>query len=229
MSRTQLIIPVSRSLQEHIESFGIKNDCRIVSNVINTDFFSFKSENFKKDKKRIIFIGALLPYKGIPYLLEAMEMLRDIRGDFCLDIVGDGIFMEDYKKMTNDKGLTDRVTFHGTKYGIEKLGLLQKSDFMVLPSLYESFGVVLIEAMACGKPVITTLNGGQKEFVNEDNGVLVPAKNSRALARAIEYLLDHHQDYSSDRIARYARDNYSYATIGRSLHDIYVEVTNEWK
>jgi len=223
LNKAQLLVIVSKSLQEHIESFGIKNRCKIVPNVVNMRFFSQTPKN-KDGKKRIIFIGILTPRKGIPYLLDAIKIVISKRKDFFLDIVGNGPFMGDYKRMVEELDITEVVKFHGKITDVEKLKLLQTSDFMVLPSLYESFGVVLIEAMACGKPVITTLSGGQKEFVNKDNGILVPPKDPEALAEAIDYMLDHYSDYSQEKISRYVLERFSPKVVGRQLHEAYLEV-----
>jgi len=223
LNKAQLLVIVSKSLQEHIESFGIKSRCKIVPNVVNMRFFSQTPKN-KDGKKRIIFIGILTPRKGIPYLLDAIKIVISKRKDFFLDIVGNGPFIGDYKRMAEELDITEVVKFHGKITDVKKLKLLQTSDFMVLPSLYESFGVVLIEAMACGKPVITTLSGGQKEFVNKDNGILVPPKDSEALAEAIDYMLDHYSDYSPEKISRYVLERFSPKVVGRQLHETYLEV-----
>ena len=233
--KTNLIITVSYSLQKHIKSFGIENDYAVVPNVINIDFFEQESRKGEKDEgrdentKRIIFIGGLTPQKGVPYLLEALKIIKNRgRSDFFMHIIGDGPFRGKYEEMAKDIEINDRVRFHGKKISENKLRLLRESDFMVLPSLYESFGVVLLEAMACGKPVITTLSGGQKEFVSENTGILVPPKDANALADAIEYMLDHCHEYSPQKLHEYVRENFSYEKIGRQLHEIYESVRDKW-
>jgi len=228
-----LIITVSDSLREHIESFGIETNYAVVPNVINTDFFEpievGRGGRAERKKKKMIFIGGLAPRKGIPYLLEALKIVRDGgRNDFIMHIVGDGPYRKRYEEMAKNMNIDDNVIFHGKVTDEEKLRLLQEVDFMVLPSLYESFGVVLLEAMACGKPVITTLSGGQKEFVNENTGILVPPKDANALADAIEYMLDHCHEYSPQKLHEYVRENFSYEAVGRQLHEIYESVRDKW-
>ena len=228
-----LIITVSDSLREHIESFGIKINYAVVPNVINTDFFKpievGRGRRAGRKKKKMIFIGGLTPRKGIPYLLEALKIVRDGgRNDFIMHIVGDGPYRKRYEEMAKNMNIDNKVIFHGKVTDEEKLRLLQEVDFMVLPSLYESFGVVLLEAMACGKPVITTSSGGQKEFVNENTGILVPPKDANALADAIEFMLDHCHEYSPQKLHEYVRENFSYEKIGRQLHEIYESVRDKW-
>jgi len=106
---------------------------------------------------------------------------------------------------------------------------MRECDFFVLPSFYENFGVVYIEAMACGKPVIATNAGGPKEIVNEDIGVLVPPKDVEALIKAIEYMLDNYQNYSTEKIAQYAKKRFSYEAIGKILDEVYKSIHQKEK
>ena len=224
-----LLAPVSKSLQRHVESFGIVKNFVVIPNVINVDFFRCIKNEANHDsanKKVIIFIGGLIPRKGIPYLLEAIKILSSKRADFCLKIVGDGPFRSEYQEMSKKLGITNLVEFVGRVSDEEKLKLLCNSHFLVLPSLYETFGVVLIEAMACGKPVITTDSGGQKEVVNKKTGLVVPVRNSRALASAMEYMLDNLHLYQSHKISKYARMKYNYLSVGKLLHSIYENLIN---
>lgn len=231
--RVNLIIAVSNSLREHIKSYGIENKYAVVPNVINIDFFKRGREEYfermegskgrENNTKRIIFIGGLTPRKGVPYLLEALRIIKS-KGNFLLHIIGDGPFKEGYMKIAKDLGINDTVIFHGKVSDEDKLRLLMESDFMVLPSLYESFGVVLLEAMACGKPVITTLSGGQKEFVNENTGILVHSGDANELADAIEYMLEHCDEYSPHKIYAYVEERFSYRAVGKRLHEVYASL-----
>lgn len=97
----------------------------------------------------------------------------------------------------------------------------------IQPSLYEIFGVTYIEAMACGKPVVASQLPALQEKITEDRGILVPPKDANALADAIDYMLDHHQDYSPRKIRGYVKDEFSYEVVGKKLNDIYREILQE--
>ena len=84
--------------------------------------------------------------------------------------------------------------------------------------------MVYIEAIACGKPVIDTTAGGPKEFITKETGILAPPKDVDALIEAIDYMLDHYQDYSPEKISQYANDNFSFEVVGKKLDDIYRDV-----
>ena len=113
------------------------------------------------------------------------------------------------------------VIFHGTKAKQEVVECMRQCDFLVSPSLFETFGVVIIETLACGKPVIATRSGGPEEILNKETGILVPQKDIDALANAIDYMLSHHGEYSSEKIARYAHEKFSFQAVGHALDEIY--------
>jgi len=227
MSRAQLILPTSDYLRRHIETYGIKNKFEVVPNVVNTEIFyppppqSKGSEGRKNQSKTLLLVAGLTPVKGVPYLLDALSRIRQARKDFSLDIVGDGPNRQEYEELARKLGLNGIVNFHGLKLKEEVAEFMRKCDFFVQPSLQETFGVVYIEAMACGKPVIATSAGGPKEIVNEEVGILVPPKDVKALKEAIEYMLDNYADYSSEGIAQYARETFSYERVGKMLDEIY--------
>jgi glycosyltransferase involved in cell wall biosynthesis len=224
MNKAQIILPVSNDLRRHIKAYGIKNRFKIVPNVVNTEVFypsPYQYQEAKNKSKRLLLVAALTPRKGITYLLEALNQIREKREDFILDIVGDGTNRDEYEKLARKTGLNRIVKFHGLKTKRELAEFMQQCDFFVLPSLWENLPCVLIEAMACGKPIIATNVGGIKEIINEKNGILVPSKDVGALTGAIEYMLDNYQNYSIQEIAQYARERFSYEVVGNTLNKVY--------
>ena len=99
--------------------------------------------------------------------------------------------------------------------------ILSASDCFVLPSKLETFGVVYIEAMACGLPIIATKCGGPDSFVNEDNGVLIPVDDEGALISAFREMAANIDRYNKKEIASMASDNFSPEVIANKLINIY--------
>ena len=228
LNRANVILPVSEALKQSLEAYGINNSFRVVPNVVNTELFYPSPNEDKEDgKKRLLLVANLSPQKGITYLLQALKLVRGKRVDFSLDIVGEGIKgarTEDYKEITRGLGLEDVVSFRGARPREEVAEFMRNCHFFAQPSLYETFGVVYIEAMACGKPVIASDIPGPDEFITENVGILVPPKDVKALAEALEFMLDHYADYSPEKIADYARERFSYEAVGKRLAEIYREV-----
>ena len=219
-----LVCPVSKNLRKEIESFGIRARFCVVPNVVNTLLFSPNSASHNKiqsAEKHILLVALLSPIKGVPYLLDALSTLKEKRNDFTLDIVGDGPNRAEYEELANELNLTDIVYFHGQKTKRDVAEFMKQCDFFVLPSLYETFGAVLIEAMACGKPVIATSIGGPNEIVTREVGKLVPPSDPKAMAEAIDFMLDHYQEYDSQAIVEHLKARYSYEAVGRSFQQLY--------
>lgn len=225
LRRAKIILAVSGFLKRSIESYDIKNRFEIVPNVVDTDLFH-PDEQIRKDAnvKRILLVALLSPIKGLPNIFEAISNLRQKREDFCLDIIGDGPNRKEYEELTFRLGINDKVHFHGLKSKQEVAQFMRESCFFVLPSLMETFGVVLIEALASGIPVIAGNIGGQKEIVTKDVGLLTEPHEVSSLADTIDYMLDHYQDYSTEKICQYAKDKFSYEVVGKKLDDIYRQV-----
>ena len=230
MSRASLVLSVSEHLKRHIETYGIRGRFKVIPNMVNTDiFYPSPTRRKGRGKKNILLVTTLNPKKGVPYLLRALSKVMEVRSDFVLDIVGDGPNRSEYEALTKELGLDDTVRFHGLKLLGEVAQLMRNCDFFVQASLWETFGVVYIEAMACGKPVIATDIGGPDEIITADTGILVPPRDIKALAEAIEYMLDNHTNYSPEKIAQYAREQFSYETVGRRLSQVYHAILAEEK
>jgi glycosyltransferase involved in cell wall biosynthesis len=130
------------------------------------------------------------PKKGLSVLLEAMSKLAQRVEKFrCqLVIVGEGPARADLESLRDRLGLSGYVVFTGTRRDVPRV--LHALDVFVLPSLFEGFGIAILEAMAAGKPVVATRVGGIPEFVMDGKtGLLVEPGNAAALAEAIESLL----------------------------------------
>ena len=223
LNRARVILPVSANLIGHIQFYGIRNEFQVVPNVVNTNTFfpSSLAPRGKGNCKRILTVASMTPVKGIPYLLDALHQIKQRRQDFFLDIIGDGLNRSEYEKMTVDLGLAEMVMFHGILCKENVAKAMRACDFFVLPSIWENMPVVLIEAMACGKPVIATDVGGVKEVIDKESGQLVPPKDSHALEREVENMLDNFVEYNSKKIAIRAAKRFSHETVGCILDTIY--------
>ncbi len=137
------------------------------------------------DPRRVVFLGRLDPIKDVPTLVAAVARLPDVH----LDIYGDGADRPRLERAVADLHLADRVRMHGTVARPQEP--LATAGMLVLPSLAEGFGLVLIEAMAAGVPVVATDVPGVRDVVRTgETGLLVPAGDAIALAAAIRRVVD---------------------------------------
>ena len=101
---------------------------------------------------------------------------------------------------------------------------MRQCDFFVLPSRYETFGVVYIEAFACGKPVIAAANGGPDEFVCDFNGKLIPPGDVKALVLAMKQMIENSEQYDAEKIRAFAEEQFSAPAIARQLEQVYAKI-----
>lgn len=176
-----------------------------------------------QNKMVLLNLAALEAYKGQDYLIRAMKIVAAYRKDVVLYIIGKGSLKEHLQSMIDQYGLQENVILAGGNKPAEELPLWTNScDLFVLPSISESFGIVQLEAMACGKPVVATRNGGSEEIiVNEKLGILVEARESKGLAKAILEALD--IEWDKKYITDYA-DQLSWDKVAKRITEIYEDV-----
>ncbi len=123
----------------------------------------------------------------------------------------------------NELGLTDRVEYVGKKPTPELARYMQESALLVLPSRRESLGLVLVEALACGTPVVATRCGGPEDIVTDDVGVLVPPEDPEALALGIEQVLARPSHYEPALLRTHALEHFGFDSVARRLEALYRE------
>jgi N-acetyl-alpha-D-glucosaminyl L-malate synthase BshA len=187
------VFAVSNALRHEIVAtgvVGIATKTKISWNSVDINRFSTKeNDSFKKefeleDKPIVLFVGNLIKRKNVGSLLEAKKIARS---DYYLVIVGDGPLSKKLKKKVDEENIRD-VIFTGSRDDVENI--IPSCDVLVLPSFSESFGLVLIEALACGKPVIGSDVGGISEIINDNVGLLVNPNKVSSIAKAIDKIIE---------------------------------------
>ena len=193
LKRADVVLAVSNALRHEIIATGvsgISNKTRICWNSVDIEKFSQKEDNsFRNelgltDKPIVLFVGNLIKRKNVDSLLEAKKIANS---NYNLVIVGDGPLFKKLKKKVEEENIRD-VIFTGSRNDVENI--IPSCDVLVLPSLSESFGLVLIEALACGKPVIGSNVGGITEIITDDVGLLVNPNKVSSIASAIDRIIN---------------------------------------
>ena len=170
----------------------------------------------------ILFAGKMTRFKGIDILVDAAATYEAELPNAITVLAGDGEERANLEKQAADLGLS-RLFFIGNVAQDELARLYNIADIDLVPSRREPFGLVAVEAMACGTPVVATNQGGLPDFVNESVGALVNPEDSADLARGIVATLGRALANPAwrDDIAAYASGNYSQAVIIRELDELY--------
>ena len=162
--------------------------------------------------------------KGIHTLITAFA--ETFKGDLTtrLKIGGDGKERPRLESLAQTLGIAEQVTFLGALDRDQVRVNMAESDVFVLASRYETFGVVIIEALALGKPVIATRCGGPDRVVREQDGLLVPPDDVTAMAGALRQMRDRHHSYDAVKIRQSCIERYGEAAIAQRLRAVYADV-----
>jgi glycosyltransferase involved in cell wall biosynthesis len=160
---------------------------------INPGVESIGKPEKKKAHKKIVFIASLTKaqkHKGLDLLLHAIPEVKKSVKDVQLTVVGHGDAVQTYKSLAIKLKLGENVVFSGALFGENLKEVLRQSDVLVLPTSKESFGMVLIEAMAQGTPVIATKVGGIPDIISDGHdGFLIPPGDINEISKAIIKIL----------------------------------------
>ena len=225
------IVAISPALAQQLLDFEPGLKIEVIGESLRTDFFVpgdvNQSVNQDVDKPngtgKSFFVAArLAEQKGLEHLVRAVHLLVD-KGlnSFELVIGGDGPDRQKLEQLVQDLGIERYCRFLGALNRAQVRERMQKCDVFVLSSLHETFGVVVGEAMACGKPVISTRCGGPEFFVNEQNGVLVDVANPQALAGAMESFLSDRLSFDPQTIRASVVDRFSPEAFVKNITAVY--------
>ncbi len=190
LRRAKVIMPTS---PQYIELSDLlpyfKKKCVVVPNGVDLKVYRPKPKK-RKQRKTILFVGRLIYYKGLDYLLKAFASLAKDMKNVDLVLVGDGNLKDHLNKLVHSYGIERRVHFKSNLSNAEMIKEYQNADVFVLPSIHktEAFGIVMLEAMACGTPVIGTDVSGTA-YVLENAGIAVKPRDVGALEEAIRNVL----------------------------------------
>ena len=215
---------VNKNLKEDV---GITDSRVIYNGVVLKETDDQVDEIISYSGIKLGCIARLSEQKGLTYLLDAMSLLtvKDIR----LFIVGDGELRNELENKVKELDLQDSVTFLGYRKDIVEC--INSFDFCVLPSVFEGFGLVAIEAFMNSKTLVATDIPGLNEVVTNKNGILVPVKDPAALASAIDKLATDatlRQELSSQAKKDY-ENKFSYPMFLENYRALYREIQGEPK
>ena len=218
------VIAVSAALKNELQKIT-KHQVEIIHNIV-PDYMFVKNNRIKSNDEEFCFIsvGNLKKSKAFDLTIKAFSHVVKNNKNVKLIIVGSGSEEMYLKELTAKCNIEDKVEFAGTISNRKLPELLTRCDCFVLPSKFETFGVVYIEAMACGLPVIATKCGGPEEFINEMNGVLLETDTPMELARIMEKFVENHREYDKKGIALAVEKQFSAEVIGKKLERVIMEL-----
>ena len=217
------VIAVSEGLRDQIAPLS-RSSVRVVPNLVDERFFRTKLERSPEDGFRFLSVGSLNRNKGMDAVLDAFAAAAEFRDDITLTICGDGEERGALERQAEVLGLGEKVLFAGRVSRDQCAAYMSGCDAFVLASRVETFGIVLAEAMACGRPVVMTKTGAWRQIVSDRTGLAVDADDIPALSRAILTMREDADRYDPEEIRAFCRERFSPQAVCGSLTEIYEEV-----
>lgn len=214
------VTTVTENLAKAMQNHSLKNKNYVVlPNVVDVNLF--KPIEKHNSKAKIIHISCFEDKsKNISGLIDALAILESKSIEYQCVFIGEGIDFEVIKSYAETKLNHENIRFTGLLQGQALADELASGDFLVLSSNYENMPVVILEALACGLPVVSTNVGGIKEMVDENCGILVPAKSTEKLANAMQTMIENH-NYDVNLLRNKVLSKYSHEAVGQFLDKIY--------
>lgn len=229
IDQAKVCIAVSQNFANYLETEFPFSQWVYIPNIVNDAFFEPIQAVEKTDsnqKIRIISICHLNKNKNIELLIKAFAQVFEQFSDVELVIGGDGEERVSLENLVHTLKIEHAVQFLGKLTRDQVKQEIHKSSIFVISSQYETFGVVAIEALALGKPVISTCCGGPESIINSDVGILVANDSITDLARGVLYVCTHLEQYDSDTLKKYCLENFSEMSVISKLTEIYHEHCN---
>ena len=202
------------------EDFSI-NSLSVIPNVI-PDYFKFDTTEKNTDIFSFIAVGNLIEPKCFGLLIDTFDMLYKENKNVSLTIVGKGPLESELKKKVNEKGLSNSISLIGAIPNRKLVDLYNKADCFVLPSRFETFGVVYAQALCTGTPIISTQNGGIDDIYEDGCGYIVAVDNENELKDAMERIMT--DKFDSQAIADKYRFKFGEANFVHQIEKVYNRV-----
>lgn len=230
LSSSSVFFVVSKEQKEIIKSlFPSLNNVMLIPNGIDPKKFKVMDKEtcrtklgLSLDRTILLSVGNLVEEKGHQYFIKAAKVVVQSQKDILCVIIGTGNLRKKLNEQIKNEGLEENFKLVGAKPHIEVPIWMNACDIFVFPSLVESFGTAQIEAMACGKPIVATYNGGSEGIItSSDYGLLCEAANSNKLAEEILKAIN--KPWSQEDIIRHSKQ-FTWETVAKKTVSVYNQI-----
>jgi len=217
------LISVGEKLKSKMMNYTCNEIC-VIPNIVNTDSFIINRNKEEKNKFRFVSVSFLNENKNVDLTIKAFCKAFKGKGEFELFIAGDGASREKLENLVKKLNLEKQVKFVGSISRKDLPRFYNEGDCFVLPSKYETFGVVYIEALSCGLPIITTKCGGPEDFFKDDLGYIIEVGDEEALCKSMKDVVLNKENFNREAMSKYIKNKFSRLVITKEIRSIYNKV-----
>lgn len=212
---------VSLDVLEKIRKFFTINNAAIIPNVVDTSVFNYTESNIQKDNAfTFIHVSSLVsPHKNVKQIISSFAKLAANNENLKLVLVGP--FNQELVSMVDGLNLNNHITFTGEIAYNSVAQCMKEADAFILFSDFENLPCVILEALCCGLPVISSDAGGIREVINNENGILVNAISEDALYNAMHTMYSQYAQYNRQMIATNGTNAFNYKKIATDFLTFY--------
>ena len=214
LDQADAVLAVGNNLIKELAEKDVKADLTI--NFIDLDFFQLSAPE-KREVINVFALGRMVPQKGFDHLIKALGGIKD--RNWQLRIGGSGPMLKSLKKLSRKYKIKQKVSFLGELDQNQVVDEMQNCDFFVLSSRHESFGVVLLEAMACGKPVLVTRCGGITDQLPDQVSIQCDP-SAGSLKEGLLKMFEVYSHFDSTKIRTFVETHYSVDQAVAQLEEI---------
>lgn len=199
---------------------------QVIPNLVDTAFFDVAQ---KPDDGliQLLWVGHFVEVKRVPVLLRAFAVAHEAQPRLRLNLVGDGVDEPDARALAASLGIDQHVKFSGRANREALREHYRHCDFLVISSTTETFGVVAIEALSCGRPVLSTRCGGPQDIIDQPMLGLLVGLSVSDLADGMLSMASSLKDFDARQIRMAAQERFSSASVAKRLLNVYAQVTKE--
>lgn len=219
------VIVVGPNLKQEMKKYTREDKIILIPNIVDISKFKPTENHIKyKERFRFLSVAFLTANKGMDILIKAFA--KSFKGNNGIELIigGNGEEKNNLEGLAIMEGVADQIIFMGELSREQVVEQMQKCDVFVLASKYETFGIVYIEALACGKPVLATRCGGPEIIVNKNNGLLVEVNDIDGLSNSMIHLYKNYEDYNSKSIASDCNNRFGKDNVSRQIINVYKEI-----
>ena len=217
------VMPVSTALEQRLSKYlpGAPEKMSVLPNFVDSEFFSLPRATLPCTPFRLLSVSNLVRSKNNAFLLHTFAKFLSLEPSAFLEIGGDGPERPHLEALIGTLGIAHNVKLLGQLSRLGVKDALHRTHAFILPSIRETFGIVLIEAMSTGIPVIATRCGGPEDIVTDDVGRLVNVNDQGALIRAMLFVKNHASVFDAHRIRQNAIRRFGQDRVVRDLLAVY--------
>jgi glycosyltransferase involved in cell wall biosynthesis len=221
IKKSTVLLTVSNDLGQQIRKIVFPKKFQVIPNVANESFFCYKPHSISKF--RFIHVSDMDSRKNVEAILENFAVVQKNFPDIELVLIG--LIDNKLFRVAENMGLLNKAIFFRGEIAYEKVAIeFQNSHALVLFSHFENQPCVIIEALCCGIPVISSPVGGIPEIINPANGILT---NGHTLAEAMKKMIIDYRFFDSKKISEHARNKFGYTVVGKMFYHTYTSTLSE--